>query len=73
MYAVRLARAATGGSAVLKARGGWHGGNTDLSVAIQNLFEEPDTSTNRPATPSRRTRPYRSLTPSTSSELATGR
>ncbi|MFB6185069.1 MAG: aspartate aminotransferase family protein [Haloarculaceae archaeon] len=44
MYAVRLARAATGGSRVLKARGGWHGGNTDLSVAIHTPFDEPATA-----------------------------
>lgn len=30
MYAVRLARAFTGGSRILKLHGGWHGFNTDL-------------------------------------------
>jgi glutamate-1-semialdehyde 2,1-aminomutase len=34
MYAIRLARAFTGRDVVLKVRGGWHGGNSDLSVAI---------------------------------------
>ena len=43
MYAVRLARAATGGFRVLKAEGGWHGGNTDLSASIHAPFEEPET------------------------------
>jgi glutamate-1-semialdehyde 2,1-aminomutase len=43
MYAVRLARAATGGSHVLKAEGGWHGGNTDLSDSIHEPFDEPET------------------------------
>jgi len=43
MYAVRLARAATGGSRVLKAEGGWHGGNTDLSASIHAPFDEPET------------------------------
>jgi len=43
MYAARLARAATGGSRVLKAEGGWHGGNTDLSVSIHTPFDGPET------------------------------
>lgn len=42
MYAVRLARAATGNSHVLKAEGGWHGGNSDLSVAIHTPFDEAE-------------------------------
>lgn len=44
MYAVRLARAHTGRSTVLKAEGGWHGGNTDLSGYIHAPFDEPDTA-----------------------------
>jgi glutamate-1-semialdehyde 2,1-aminomutase len=43
MYAVRLARAATGGTRLLKAEGGWHGGNTDLSASIHTPFDEPET------------------------------
>lgn len=43
MYAVRLARAYTDRSHVLKVEGGWHGGNTDLSVAINPPFDAPDT------------------------------
>lgn len=43
MYAVRLARAYTGRHTVLKAEGGWHGGNTDLSGFIHAPFNEPDT------------------------------
>jgi len=43
MYAVRLARACTGRPSVLKAEGGWHGGNTDLSVAIHAPFDDPET------------------------------
>jgi len=41
MYAVRLARAATGKPHVLKAAGGWHGGNTDLSRAVHTPFDQP--------------------------------
>ncbi|MFB6299416.1 MAG: aspartate aminotransferase family protein [Halobacteriales archaeon] len=44
MYAVRLARAFTGRDHVLKAEGGWHGGNTDLSKAIHAPFDEPVTT-----------------------------
>ena len=40
MYAVRLARAATGNDHVLKAEGGWHGGNSDLSKAVHTPFDE---------------------------------
>ncbi|MDY6819162.1 MAG: aminotransferase class III-fold pyridoxal phosphate-dependent enzyme [Halobacteriales archaeon] len=43
MYAVRLARAATGRDRVMKARGGWHGGNTDLSVGVYPPFDAPTT------------------------------
>lgn len=38
MYAVRLARGFTGRSVVLKATGGWHGANTDLSSAVPAAF-----------------------------------
>lgn len=41
MYATRLARAHTGNSDVLKAEGGWHGGNSDLTQAIHAPFDEP--------------------------------
>jgi len=43
MYAVRLARANTGNTHVLKTEGGWHGGNTDLSASIHAPFDEPET------------------------------
>lgn len=44
MYAVRLARAFTGRAHVLKAEGGWHGGNTDLSKAVHTPYDEPVTA-----------------------------
>ena len=44
MYAVRLARAHTGKPTVLKAEGGWHGGNTDLSGFVHAPFDEPTTA-----------------------------
>lgn len=44
MYAVRLARAFAGRPRVLKAEGGWHGGNTDLSVAVHAPYEDPETA-----------------------------
>ncbi len=44
MYAVRLARAATGRNDILKAAGGWHGGSTDLSKAVHTPFDEPTTT-----------------------------
>ncbi len=43
MYATRLARAFTGRNGVMKARGGWHGGNPDLTYAIHAPFGEPET------------------------------
>ncbi|MFB6301327.1 MAG: aspartate aminotransferase family protein [Haloferacaceae archaeon] len=43
MYAVRLARAYTGHDHVLKLEGGWHGGNTDLSVGIHAPYDKPET------------------------------
>ncbi|MFB6110052.1 MAG: aspartate aminotransferase family protein [Halodesulfurarchaeum sp.] len=44
MYAVRLARAATGKDHILKAEGGWHGGSADLSKAIHTPFDRPATA-----------------------------
>lgn len=41
MDAVRIARATTGNDHVLKAEGGWHGGNTDLAAAVHAPFDEP--------------------------------
>jgi glutamate-1-semialdehyde 2,1-aminomutase len=43
MYAVRLARSFTGRDHVLKVEGGWHGGNTDLSIAVHPPFDSPTT------------------------------
>ena len=43
MYATRLARAVTGRTTILKAEGGWHGGNTDLANFVNAPFDEPDT------------------------------
>lgn len=43
MYAVRLARAYTDCPIVLKAQGGWHGGNSELSNAIHAPFDVPST------------------------------
>jgi glutamate-1-semialdehyde 2,1-aminomutase len=44
MYAVRLARAFSGRDYVLKAEGGWHGGNTDLSAVVSPPFDEKETA-----------------------------
>lgn len=44
MYAVRLARRFTGRDHLLKVEGGWHGGNTDLSFAINPPYTAPDTT-----------------------------
>lgn len=44
MYAVRLARAFTGRRVILKARGGWHGANSELSVAIHEPMDEPESA-----------------------------
>jgi glutamate-1-semialdehyde 2,1-aminomutase len=44
MYAVRLARGFTGRPMILKMEGGWHGGNTDLSVAINPPFDQPESA-----------------------------
>jgi len=42
MYAVRLARASSGKTAVLKVAGGWHGANSDLSFAVKPPFDSPE-------------------------------
>ena len=39
MYAVRLTRGFTGKKIILKAAGGWHGANSDLSVGIRMPYE----------------------------------
>jgi glutamate-1-semialdehyde 2,1-aminomutase len=44
MYAVRLARAFTGKSTILKAAGGWHGGNSELVWAVKAPFDEPESA-----------------------------
>ncbi len=44
MYAVRIARATTGKDHILKAEGGWHGGNTDLSAAVHTPFDAQTTA-----------------------------
>jgi glutamate-1-semialdehyde 2,1-aminomutase len=42
MYAVRLARAFTGRKTILKAAGGWHGANPDLSFGIKMPYEREE-------------------------------
>lgn len=42
MYALRLARAYTGRSKVVKVMGGWHGASTDLTFYIHPPFQGPD-------------------------------
>lgn len=42
MYAVRLARAFTGKKTILKMAGGWHGGNSDLTVGIKMPYEKEE-------------------------------
>ena len=44
MHAVRLARAFTKKGTILKVSGGWHGGNSELSWAIRQPFEEPESA-----------------------------
>jgi len=44
MYAIRLARAFTGRRIILKVRGGWHGGNNDLAVAVHNPMDVPESA-----------------------------
>jgi glutamate-1-semialdehyde 2,1-aminomutase len=42
MYAVRLTRGFTGKKIILKAAGGWHGANSDLSVGIRMPYEREE-------------------------------
>ncbi|MGB9629053.1 MAG: aspartate aminotransferase family protein, partial [Thermodesulfobacteriota bacterium] len=42
MYAVRLARAFTGKKTILKIAGGWHGGNSDLTVGIKMPYDKEE-------------------------------
>ena len=42
MYAVRLTRAFTGKKTILKAAGGWHGANSDLSLGIKMPYEREE-------------------------------
>jgi glutamate-1-semialdehyde 2,1-aminomutase len=42
MYAVRLARGVTGKNIILKATGGWHGANSDLSLGIKWPYEREE-------------------------------
>ncbi len=44
MYAVRVARAFTGKNVILKVAGGWHGANTDLSIAIHSPYEQRESA-----------------------------
>lgn len=44
MHAIRLARGFTGKNIILKVKGGWHGSNNDLSVAIHAPMEVPETA-----------------------------
>jgi len=42
MYAVRLARGVTGKNIILKATGGWHGANSDLTLGIKMPYERDE-------------------------------
>jgi glutamate-1-semialdehyde 2,1-aminomutase len=42
MYAVRLTRGFTGKKIILKAAGGWHGANSDLSLGIRMPYERAE-------------------------------
>ncbi len=42
MYAVRLTRGFTGRKTILKAAGGWHGANSDLSLGIKMPYEREE-------------------------------
>ena len=42
MYAVRLTRGFTGKKIILKAAGGWHGANSDLSLGIKMPYERDE-------------------------------
>jgi glutamate-1-semialdehyde 2,1-aminomutase len=43
MYAVRMARAFTGRSTILKMQGGWHGANSELLWAVRSPYDIPET------------------------------
>ncbi|MBX5464407.1 MAG: aminotransferase class III-fold pyridoxal phosphate-dependent enzyme [Clostridia bacterium] len=49
MYALRLARAFTGRKVILKARGGWHGGNSELARAVHPPLDLPESAGLPPA------------------------
>ena len=42
MYAIRLARGYTGKKTILKAAGGWHGANSELSLGIKMPYEREE-------------------------------
>ncbi|MEM3770476.1 MAG: aminotransferase class III-fold pyridoxal phosphate-dependent enzyme, partial [Candidatus Bathyarchaeia archaeon] len=42
MYAIRLARAYTGKSKIIKFEGGWHGGYDALHVGVKHPFDVPE-------------------------------
>lgn len=44
MHAVRLARGYTGRNIILKVKGGWHGSNNDLSIAIHVPMDVPESA-----------------------------
>lgn len=44
MHAVRLARGYTGKNIVLKVKGGWHGSNNDLSIAVHAPMDTPESA-----------------------------
>jgi len=44
MHAVRLARGFTGKNLILKVRGGWHGSNNDLLLAIHTPMDVPESA-----------------------------
>jgi len=44
MHAVRLARGFTGKNIILKVKGGWHGSNNDLSIAIHAPMDVSETA-----------------------------
>jgi glutamate-1-semialdehyde 2,1-aminomutase len=43
MYALRVARAYTNKDLTVKIKGGWHGGNSDLSYSVKPPFNKPST------------------------------
>lgn len=44
MHAVRLARGYTGKNIILKVKGGWHGSNNDLSIAVHAPMDTPESA-----------------------------